>query len=169
MFELPLLHEIGDCGHCGKDQGGVPEQRQNDVHDEPGAAQRLARPVRYRIPERGHEGHHEDKRKDKDAQAFDFITPVDDEEGERHEPGAERHGFEEIVRGKMVLHQPLFDDRNQLEERAETECGEGGAEETFAPAQNRDDGIEKAERIKSGGDAEPEDTGFAHLGDSPSV
>jgi hypothetical protein len=56
----------------------------------------------------------------------------------------------------------LLDDRDELEDGAKTECAKGDAEETFAPAQDRDNGIEEAERIESGGDSKPEKTGFAH-------
>ena len=53
--------------------------------------------------------------------------------------------------------------------RAQTEGAQGDAEQTFAPAQYRDDGIEEAERIESGGDTKPEETGFAHCLGSTSV
>ena len=39
---------------------------------------------------------------------------------------------------------------------------ESDAKEAFAPAQNRDDGIEEADGIESGGDTKPEEAGFAH-------
>ena len=62
-----------------------------------------------------------------------------------------------------MLDQALLHDRDQLEQRAQAKCAEGDTKEAFAPPQHGNDGIEEAERIKSGGDTKPEKTGFAHV------
>ena len=61
-----------------------------------------------------------------------------------------------------MLDESLFDNRYQLKNDAQSERAKGDAEETLAPAQDRDNGINEAERIESGGDTKPEKTGFAH-------
>ena len=51
-----------------------------------------------------------------------------------------------------------------MQNRAQAECAVGHAEQAFTPAQHGDNGVEKAQRIESDGDAKPKETGFAHEG-----
>ena len=169
MLELPFLHQINHRGHGGEQQRRIAKQREHDMDRQPGVAHGFALPAGDRIAQRGYQRHHEHQGKDEDAQALGFIAPVDGEEGRGDHPCAERHGFKNVVGGKMILDQSLFHDGDEVEQRADAERCEGNAKEAFAPAQNGDDGIEKAERIESGGDTKPEKTGFAHVSDSLSV
>ena len=46
--------------------------------------------------------------------------------------------------------------------RADGECAQRDAEEVFAFADQGEDGVQQAERIKGGGHAQPDDTHFGH-------
>ena len=114
-LELALLHEVCDRGDGGEKQCRISQQRQHNVNGQPGAANGFARPVRNGIAQGRDQRHDEDQRKYKDAEALRFVAPVDAEESHGDQPRAERHGFEEIVSGEMMLHQTLLDDGDQLE------------------------------------------------------
>ena len=50
-----------------------------------------------------------------------------------------------------------------MEHRAHAERPRREAKETFAPAQDSDDGVDQANKIQTGGDAQPKNAGFSHL------
>ena len=49
-----------------------------------------------------------------------------------------------------------------MEDGAEGEGGQGDAEQVFAAADQGEDGMQQAERIKRGGHAQPDDAHFSH-------
>jgi hypothetical protein len=63
-----------------------------------------------------------------------------------------------------VLHRKaLFHQRDQMEHGANAERPGGDAEEAFAPAHDRKNGLDQADKIEADGDAQPKNTGFSHV------
>jgi hypothetical protein len=62
-----------------------------------------------------------------------------------------------------VIHQqPFFHDGDAVQYRADRKRGERNPEQVLAFADQREDGVQQAERVQGRGHAQPDDTHFSH-------
>ena len=114
------------------------------------------------LPRVDDQRHDEDQRKDEDAEALDAVAQVNGEIDDGDEEGAHRQGLVEVGDGAAIVDDALFDDGDEVEDRAQGEGGQRDAEEVLAAADQGEDGMQEAERVKRGGHAEPDDAHFCH-------
>ena len=82
------------------------------------------------------------------------------QEGEQE--GAHRERLVEIRDGAEVVDDAFFDDRDEVEHRADSKSAEGYAEEMFASPHQRKDGVHETEGVQRGGHAQPDNAHFSH-------
>ena len=120
------------------------------------------RPGADRIAEGGDQRHHEDQRKDEDAEALDACSAMHEQIDHGDQEGAHRQGLVEVGDGAAIVDDALFDDGDEVEDRAQGEGGQGDAEEVLAAADQGKNGMQQTERVQRGGHAQPDDAHFSH-------
>src|SRR5262249_40917983 len=106
--------------------------------------------------------HHENQGEDESAEALHFVSPLDEKKEKRHQEGAEGESLVDVIDGAAVAQDALFHNRDEMEDRSQTEGAQGDAIEMLAAPNQHEDGVQQTEGIQSRRNPQPDDAHRSH-------